>query len=152
MHSVLKYCFGLPEVAFETGTTLITEGKGRGPLFVLVSGSVSVHRGDMEVARIDAPGAIFGEMSALLDVPHTATVRAETDVRVHTFEHANQFLESRPQIALQVAGLLARRLHDATTYLVEARRRADAAGIGEVAREVDAIVHGRKDIIKPDED
>jgi CRP-like cAMP-binding protein len=147
MASMLKYCFGLPEVAYDAGSNLIVEGKGRGPLFILVEGRVSVSRNDTEVAQINTPGAIFGEISALLDVPHTATVKALSNVRVHVIEQANQFLESRPQIALQVSVLLARRLFDATTYLVDARQKLAGgnANARDVTTAVEAIVYGRGD-------
>ena len=147
MKLILKYCFGLPAVAFERGSVLITEGKGRGPLFVLVSGSVDVLRGGIKVARIETPGAIFGEMSALLDMPHTATVQAVSDVRVHMIENTNQFIQSRPEIGVQVACLLARRLLDATTLFVDATRNyADRdSRLGKIVDTVEAIIHGGRD-------
>ena len=107
MHPMLKYCFGLPDISYDADSVLITEGETGGPLFVLVEGCISVQRGDVEVARIDTPGAVIGEVSALLNVPHTATLRTLTNARVHVFEDAREFIESRPQIAVHVAELLA---------------------------------------------
>ena len=43
---------------------------------MLVSGQVVVEHDGVPFARIDTPGAVFGEMSAVLDRPATATVRA----------------------------------------------------------------------------
>ena len=37
---------------------------------------LEVFRGEVEIARVDEPGAVFGEMSVLLDIPHTTSVRA----------------------------------------------------------------------------
>jgi CRP-like cAMP-binding protein len=145
MASILKYCFGLPEVAFEAGSQLIAEDGQRGPLFILVAGTVEVLRDGVAVAKADQPGSIFGEMSALLDVPHTATVRAVSDVRVHIINEADQFLESRPQIALAVARLLAHRLNDATTYLVEARNAHESGEypLDVVSEIINSIAHGQ---------
>ena len=152
MTPVLKYCFGLPEVAFAAGDILITEGTERGPLYILVDGNIEVLREGILVAGTDVPGSIFGEMSSLLDMPHTATVKAASEVRVHVIEQPAQFLESRPQIAMQVARLLAHRLDQATAYLVEAKR-AHAGGdsaIGEVSDKIAAIVHSQEGIKSED--
>ena len=153
MTPVHKYCFGLPEVAFVSGATLICEGTERGPLYILVDGSIEVLRNGILVAKSDVPGSIFGEMSSLLDTPHTATVRAASDVRVHVIEQPTQFLESRPQIAINVARLLAHRLDQATACLVEARR-AHADGdnpLKKVTDKIAAIVHSQ-DGVKSTED
>lgn len=53
-----------------------------------------------------------------LDQPHTASVRAVTDAKVHVIEDASQFLSANPNTLLPIATLLARRLQSATTYLV----------------------------------
>ena len=55
---------------------LIEEGATAGRMFVLESGEVVVEHDGVPFARIDTPGAVFGEMSAVLDRPATATVRA----------------------------------------------------------------------------
>ena len=151
MTPVLKYCFGLPEVGFAAGDILITEGTERGPLYILVEGNIEVLRDGVSVAKTDVPGSIFGEMSSLLDMPHTATVKAASDVRVHMIDQPAQFLESRPQIAIQVARLLAHRLDQATAYLVEAKRE-HAGGdntLGQVTDKIASIVHSQ-DGVKSD--
>jgi CRP-like cAMP-binding protein len=145
MKPVLKYCFGLPEVAMDAGTVLISEGERQSALYILVSGSVEIMREGLEVARCDLPGAIFGEVSALLDQPHAATVRAASDVRVHIIENPNQFLTSRPEIAFQVAALLARRLDATTAYLVTVLREHAGAGaaLDQVEKVVTEIAHSQ---------
>ena len=55
-------------------------GRRPGRLFVLAAGTVEVLRGDTRVALISDAGAVFGEMSILLNTPHTATVRTVTDL------------------------------------------------------------------------
>ena len=153
MTPVLKYCFGLPEVGFAAGDTLIIEGTERGPLYILVDGTIEVVRDGVQVAETDVPGSIFGEMSSLLDMPHSATVKAASDVRVHVIEQPAQFLESRPQIAIQVARLLAYRLDQATVYLVEAKRAhaGEESPLGEVTDKIASIVHSQ-DGVKSDGD
>ena len=73
----------LPLETIPAGGVLIEEGTDPGRLLVLVSGEVTVERDGVPFARIDRPGAIFGEMSAVLGQPATATARAATDVVVH---------------------------------------------------------------------
>jgi CRP/FNR family cyclic AMP-dependent transcriptional regulator len=55
-----------------------------------------VEHDGVPVARIDSPGAVFGEMSAVLDRPATATVRAVGQVQVHVADDPVAFLTDRP--------------------------------------------------------
>lgn len=112
-----------PLRAFEKGTVLIEEGPGTGRLYVLESGEIEIVKGDVVVARISEPGAIFGEISALLDLGHSATVRSASPVSVYEIIDAVQFLEESPAMMANVAKLLARRLVDATTYLTDLKQQ-----------------------------
>ena len=62
---------------------------------------------------------MLGEMSVLLDQPHTATVRAASDSTIYEFDDAASFLRDQPAVALLIARLLAQRLNVATTYLAD---------------------------------
>jgi CRP-like cAMP-binding protein len=119
MSDVLSLCAGLPEVALEPGESLMIEGAAGGPLFVLIEGTVSVTKGGVEVARVSTPGALFGEMSALLDLPTSATVTAAEPVRAYRSADPLGLIASSPQLAVHTARLLAERLHNATTYLAD---------------------------------
>lgn len=119
MHPVIAECSHLPDTLVEPGTVLIREGDKKGEIFVLVDGVVAVMRGDVRVARIRSPGALFGEMSTLLDTPYTATVIAETPVTVKAVRDGEAFLASTPVVALHTARILAQRLYDSTTYLAD---------------------------------
>ncbi len=78
---LLDYCADLPVESTPPGGVLIAEGARPGRLLVLESGSVSVSRDGVPIARIDAPGAVLGEMSLVLDKPATATL-VDVTVRV----------------------------------------------------------------------
>jgi len=56
------------------------EGDKGGSLYILLNGKCVVLRRDIPLTSIDKKGTIFGEMSMLLDVPRTATVKAHSDV------------------------------------------------------------------------
>jgi CRP/FNR family cyclic AMP-dependent transcriptional regulator len=119
MRAVLDYCTGGIQRNVPAGTLVIHEGGTTGHLFVLIAGQLEVIKGDTVVASIVEPGAVVGEMSVLLDKPHTATVRAASDSTVYEFDDAAAFLRDQPAVALLIARLLAQRLNVATTYLAD---------------------------------
>ena len=49
---------------------------------MLLDGALEISRAGTFITVVDAPGAIFGEMSALLGSAATATVRAVRDSRL----------------------------------------------------------------------
>lgn len=123
MRTLLSYCEGFPQPSFDPGEVLLTEGGRAGVLYVLIEGEVEVLKGGFRVATISEPGAIFGEMSVLLDIAHTATVKTLVPSRLHVVEHASEFLRLHADIAYHLAKLLAHRLHGVTTYLVDLKRQ-----------------------------
>ena len=141
LHSLI--CQDTPLLELGPGTVLLPEGKTSGQLYVLRSGSVEVLRGDMQVAVVEEPGAVFGEMSVLLNRPHTAMVRALTPITVHAFDDAEGFLRSHPEIALHVGRLLAGRLNAATTYLADLKEQFEGQSnhLGMVGEVLDVLIH-----------
>lgn len=119
MSEILEICASLPTQTFKAGEALIVEGSVDNRLFFLVSGSVSILKGTEEVARVSDAGAIFGEMSMLLDIPSSATVLALTDVVVHCAEDGETFLAENPRVPLHMARMLAQRLFNATAYIAD---------------------------------
>src|SRR5262245_1330085 len=119
MRAILDYCTGGIRRAVPAGTLVLHEGSKTGHLFVLLEGRLEVIKGDSVVAVLAEPGAVLGEMSVLLDQPHTATVRAGSDSVVYEIEEAAAFLRDQPAVALLIARLLAQRLNVATTYLAD---------------------------------
>jgi CRP/FNR family cyclic AMP-dependent transcriptional regulator len=137
MRSVLDYCTGATQRQVPTGTLIIHEGGTTGHLYVLIEGRLEVIKGDTVVASIAEPGAVVGEMSVLLDQPHTATVRAASDSTVYEFSDAAAFLRDKPEVALLIARLLAQRLNVATTYLADIMHQYSGHGdhlamVGEI--------------------
>ena len=91
----------LPSKSFPPGTKLLIEGQQDNQLFFLIEGEVSVTRGDKEVARVRMPGAVFGEMSALLEMPYSASVVAVTEVRAYASDNASAFIEANPRLQVE---------------------------------------------------
>ena len=69
MRAILPLCAAMPERAVPAGQTILQEGQRSGALYVLIEGSVEVLKGDVQVNTVSDPGAVFGEMSVLLDTP-----------------------------------------------------------------------------------
>ena len=140
---MLDLAADLPVLALAAGDVLIDEGVLPGRMYVLASGSVVVERGGVAFARIDAPGAIFGEMSVVLGRPATATVRAASDLAVHVIDDPETFLVERPGAALQVLRMTASRLDGLTQYLVDVKAQfADEQGhLGMVGEIVDTLIN-----------
>ena len=76
MRAILSYCKGFQEVTFAPGEVLLSEGGKKGVLYILIEGKIEVLKDDLRVGTVAEPGSILGEISVLLDVPHTATLRA----------------------------------------------------------------------------
>lgn len=111
---------------FPAGTELIVQGGlAGGSLMVLKEGEVEVVRDGKFVSSIKQPGAIFGEMSMLLERPHSATVRAVTDVQLYVIHDALKVLEAHPSWLLQIARLLAQRVNTTTAQLVTLKSQGD---------------------------
>jgi CRP/FNR family cyclic AMP-dependent transcriptional regulator len=66
----------LPLTVYQAGETILPQGSRTDQLLILRTGNVAVVKDGIEIARVSEPGAVFGEISALLDCPHTAEVRA----------------------------------------------------------------------------
>lgn len=151
MDAILDICKDLPEASFSDGEVLLREGNRGGKLYILVEGTLVVMKGTVEVARTNKPGALFGEMSALLDKPYSATVSARGPVRAYMAEDAKAFLRSSPDVALHTAWLLAQRLFDATTYLADLKVQFQDQSdhFGMVDKILDSLMHQQRiDVIE----
>jgi CRP-like cAMP-binding protein len=123
MREMLEYCIGGIRQNVPAGTVVVHEGGRTGHLYVLIEGRLEVIKGDTVVASITEPGAVLGEMSVLLDQPHTATVRAASDSVICQIDDAASFLRQQPGVALLIARMLAQRLNAANTYLADIKRQ-----------------------------
>ena len=138
MPDILEYCKGRKAETFKSGAVLMQEGGQERKLFVLLEGQVEVLRKDTQVSYIEEPGSLFGEMSVLLDMPYSATVKALSTVKAYVIDDPIGFLGSQAEIALELAALLARRLYYTTSYLVDLQQQA--AGRREDLDIVDQIL------------
>ena len=124
---VLARLDGFPILVFEPGDVVLSEGSTTGRLLFLKRGAVDVVMDEVDLTRVDQPGAVFGEIGLLLGTPHTANVLAVQSSSFFVVEDAGALLKAEPLAALYVATVLAGRLDAVNHLVVEARRRALAS-------------------------
>lgn len=69
------------DVVVPAGRILVREGRPGYEFFVIIDGTVTVTRDGEHVTDL-GPGAFFGELALLHDVPRNATVAATTEVEI----------------------------------------------------------------------
>lgn len=103
---------GLAEKAeFGKGAVIIEQGRMGDRCYVIVHGTVGVYYGDEHVASLDE-GSMVGEMALVDHRPRNATVVAEADTEMATFDIKafRTLLDEMPQASEQVLGLLNERM------------------------------------------
>jgi CRP/FNR family transcriptional regulator, cyclic AMP receptor protein len=148
--TILDLAQRLPQVLLPSGEVLLAEGARTGRLYILLVGEVDILKGEVEIDTVSEPGALFGEISALLDTPHMATVKARSDARVVRIENAAAFLREHPDLALDIARLLAERLTSVVGYLADLKRQFDGhSHLGMVDEVLDALVNQQRQPFTP---
>lgn len=128
MVPLLAACASLPVWSYETGDSVIQENCKDGRLFVLKSGAVEVRKQGLAINRSASPGAIFGEVSALLNTGYSASVVALETSEFFVAEDGAAFLRQNPALNLHIARLLAFRLQRITQQLADIQDKLDALG------------------------
>lgn len=115
----------LPLASYGAGETVFTQGTRTGQLLILKRGVVSIVKDGTEIAKVAEPGVVFGELSALLDQPHTADVRTLVASEFHVADTTALFMQD-PVALLYIATVLARRLNDANQAFLELKNQLQA--------------------------
>jgi len=123
MSAILPLVAHHPVQTFAAGSVILEQDVRTGRLLVLLDGEVEILRDNVRVAKASTPGAVFGEMSVLLDSPHTAMVRALKPSAFAVVDNPREFLASSAAASLHVAGLLASRLDALNKYLVDVKQQ-----------------------------
>jgi CRP/FNR family cyclic AMP-dependent transcriptional regulator len=128
MATLLALTHGQPLRTLVKDENLTRAGEQSGELYILQRGRLAVIRDGVKIATITEPGSLIGEMSVLLGIDHSATVKAEIDTEIRVIEDAVAFLERSPLVALHVATLACARLNATSALLVELKKQmADKA-------------------------
>jgi PAS domain S-box-containing protein len=102
--------------AFQPEQIIFLEGDDSQDLYILVSGTVDIYKGDKKIREVNRKGAFFGEMSFFMGGKRTASVKAQNEVKVIRIpkEEINKFLVDHPEAAKEITKRLARWLDEAT--------------------------------------
>ncbi len=108
---VLDIALAAEEVDKAAGEEIVREGELDDSLYIVVSGTVGVYRGNQMVAQLKE-GEVFGELALLDPAPRSATVRAVSDSTLLRVEREVflDLLRANHEIAEGVTRMLARRL------------------------------------------
>jgi voltage-gated potassium channel len=97
------------------GQVLVEHGQPGTGVFIIEDGEVRVDRPNSKHVDL-GPGAFFGELAVLAEVPRTARVSALTDLRCLAISRNDlvELLEREPAVAVSMLREVARRLAGAT--------------------------------------
>jgi CRP-like cAMP-binding protein len=101
----------LPLVTYQAGETVIADGSKSARLLILKKGAVAIVKEDTEIATVTGPGAVFGELSILLDQPNKVDVRALETSQFYVAD--GDVLLTQNPIVTHVATVLAHQLDNA---------------------------------------
>jgi CRP-like cAMP-binding protein len=101
------------EIAVPTGKVLVDQGATGREAFIVLEGTAIVRRGNRKIATLGT-GDWFGELALLDHEPRTASVTAETQMRVYVIDsrHFEGLLEDIPSVARKLLTYLARRVRE----------------------------------------
>ena len=123
MRNILDICESSEPIEYARGDTILHEGKKAGVLFVLIEGKVDIVKGGHLLNTVSEPGSIYGEISMLLNVPHMASVKVVESSRFYKISNTDPMFNSS-DLSMQLALVLASRLHKITKYLVDMKDRS----------------------------
>jgi CRP/FNR family transcriptional regulator, cyclic AMP receptor protein len=104
------------EVEVPAGKVLMREGEPGREFFVIEEGTATAHVAGGKTKAM-GPGDCFGEIALLREAPRSATVEADTDMRVVVL-HGREFaslMDEVPSVARGVLAAVADRLQEAET-------------------------------------
>lgn len=113
------YLLNPDELVFEDGDLIIREGNTDKNFYQLLQGSLVISKNGRVVGEITQPLDYFGEMSALLDQPRTATIKSKgkSVVKVFPGDKIKTTIVNYPDIAMKMIKALIERLNDADNIL-----------------------------------
>lgn len=106
---------------YRVGMTIIRQDDISRNFYILEKGVVEVIKDGVVLNTLMYPGTVFGEISAILDEPRSATIKARTATTVTKYESTDlqRLIREQPEMAAIMLETLARRLKYTTQKLVD---------------------------------
>ena len=110
--SLPHYLLNPDEMTFENDDVIIKEGNTDNNFYKLIQGNLGVYKGQTLIAEISQRDTFFGEMSALVGGPRSATIRSQgkSIVKVFPGDKLMEVIEGYPDIAKNMLTTLVDRL------------------------------------------
>src|SRR5687768_1400574 len=137
---ILEAAANLPVTVLAPRSVLVAGGARTGKLYILKSGDLEIVREGSVVASFGEPGDVVGEMSFLLEQPHSATVRSRMGAEVHVVDDPIAFLDANPAVSRHIARSLALRLEKTTALLIDLRAQMKERQDHEMADKIFALL------------
>ncbi|MEJ2137639.1 MAG: cyclic nucleotide-binding domain-containing protein [Desulfofustis sp.] len=123
MIEILESLKDFPVMSVKAGEKLLAQGETNDTIYFLVDGSVEVIRDGYKVASVSDKGAVFGEMSILLDIECSALIRCLEDSKFIAIENPRKYLEEHPKLIWHMSQILGLRLFNLNQYLVDIKHQ-----------------------------
>jgi CRP-like cAMP-binding protein len=146
-----KLLVKLFEKDYAPGETIFLEGEPGKALFIVLDGRVSIfhvgHGAEERVATL-APGAYFGELALIDDLPRSASARADEQSALLILykSHFDDLIEGHSTIAIRVMGNLLKAL----AGYVRAAHARSAGHAATLPGSATALEQGEKPLERPD--
>lgn len=127
---------------FAAGATVLDEGEEGDEMFIVLTGGVSIHSGDAQIAAL-GPGQHFGEMALVDKVPRSASVKAGEPSKLMVMRRRDFFdiVRKDHDVAVKLLwsflGVLTERLRRTSRDLGDARDQIALLVSSEVLSEAD---------------
>jgi len=107
-------------VPTKAGKNLIVEGTAGREFMIILEGEATVRRGGKVLARLGA-GDFMGELALVAGVPRTATVTADTDMKLSVLSRREftSLLDSQPKLARKILVGAVKRVYDLDPAMVK---------------------------------
>lgn len=115
------------QVSIPSNQIIFNEGDTSREMYILMQGKVEILKNNTRIAIVEGEGSYLGELSTLLGVPRTATVRTMSQC---TFiivggDKVMDFFDASPVLALKLARILADRLAKMNVGYVKLEQRME---------------------------
>ncbi|MFA3781438.1 Crp/Fnr family transcriptional regulator [Melioribacteraceae bacterium 4301-Me] len=105
--------------AYKQNEIIVKEGDTDQKIFVLISGTVAVYKNNKKISEYSNEGTILGEISPILNIPRTTTLKASSDTELYVYDYPiDELITLHPDFAIKLLKTIAARLVEATEKII----------------------------------